>query len=574
LLLTWLLSPSPGSALQTFRIHVDDQTEIVREVDSFEVVKVGEGYALLRLQPYQPDAAYTLLQLGKQTKLGETPLPGEAVWLAYVNRSSLVVARLPSNLDPEEVPVGTAVLSVRHDPKATAPVEGAIEAARALKALDQIDDARALLEDMVADPTQSASRCRLLNALLKYQLPEAPAQGEPIPPSAEKTLRSVLDDCAGSEGDAAAERFVQWTLDRLPQLGTSGSDLGAQKTIVRDALGMLSGHDGGDRLLLALANLHARDGSAEEGSRVLERFFREYPASAHIEEARTLQAELARRAPAHGYRSVGALGTGELTEQFPLREVTDLAFDARGRLVILDGRSKPRQILAFQLDPARRTLAVDETLSLSKEWDPIAVCAGDENTYYLIETDEDQVVAVGGDAAPAFPSRGDHWKLRSPRALCALDDHEVLVLDPSSERLHRFSVADRQYLGGLDLEANELDEVVDVASAPDGKVALATPEGFCLVTPGQKPEAFHRAMRGSTYRLAVGSVGMCRWRYVYLFDRESQRLEKFRRSGEWLTTVVDCEKEGIRDPALWAVSREGDVVVYDEKTDQLRYFAQ
>lgn len=571
------LCVAAAQAKQTFRIHVDAQNEVVRDVDTFEVVKVGGGYATLKLVPFQPDVVGTLIQLGKKNKLGEVPVPGEATWLAYVPSAHLAVVRLATTLSESDVPPGTVVLSVRPDPKAVAPVDGALEAAKALVGLNDAGDARTLLHGMAADPKYESDRCRLLKALLDLQMPAAPTDAKPLPPDSETTLRTLLSNCTGVEADAAAKKFVQWTLERLAQEKKAGASPADRKSILQDATSLINGRPEGDRLLLALAQLYDQTGDAEQGSRAIEDFFKKYPSSAYNDEARKEQEALARRSPARGYRAVGTLGQGRLTQDLGIREVTDLAFDDQGRLLVLDGRSKPRKLLVVQINPEQRTLETKETYPLPKSWDPIAVCAAADGKFYLIDSDEDQLVSFNpadpSGAEVPFPTRGDGWKLRRPRRLCIVGN-DILVLDTSSEKLYHFGIRDHQYEGAIDLYGHELRDALDVASAPDGKVLVATEETFSVFDPSQTPSTPHKAMRGRTYQLEVNRAAMSRWKYVYLFDTENERLEMFRRSGEWLTTVVDCEKTGIRDPGPWTVSREGDVVLYNYKTDQLYYFTQ
>lgn len=573
-----LLAPASAPAKHSFRIHFQDQTEIVRDVDTFEVVKVGGGFAALKLVPEQPDIAQTLLQLGVKKKLGEVPVPGEATWLAYVRGSNLAIVRLATTLSEADVPLGTVVLSVRPDPKPLSDVDGAIEGSKALLDLGYPDEARALLDGFASDPKYETDRCRLLKSLLDLQMPAAPTKGEILPEDCEKTIRAILSNCSGVEADTAAQRYSKWTLDRLAQIREAGTGIPEQKTLIQDAISLVDARLGGDQLYLALARLYERNGDAEEGSRVLEQFFKKFPTSSVKEEARQLQDALARRAPARGYRSLGALGTEAVTRALALRDVTDLTFDAEGRLLLLDGSSKPRKLVILTLDPAKRTYEVADSFSLYQKWDPIAVATAPNGYTYFIDSDEGQLVAINPTNDPGaeqlFVARGEGWKLRNPKKVCVVGSQEALVLDVSGEALFRYDLSDQQYKGSIDLEARDLTNPVDVACAPDGKVVVANAEEFSVFDADQGPSALRRAMRGRTFQMEVNRVGVCRWKYVYLFDARAQRLEKFSRSGEWLTTVIDCAKEGIRSPGVWAVNREGEVLIYDRKTDQFYYFTQ
>jgi hypothetical protein len=564
----------PATAAHTFRIQVDPNTEIEREVECFLVEKVGQGYVVLSLNPYQPDLEKTLLQLGEKRQFGEKPVPGEATWLAYVAETRRVVARLSSTLSESQVPTGTVVLSARPNDKAGDPVDAAIEAAKALAQLDYSGDAQMLLQSLAGNTAHQASRCKILKALLDLQMPATPTAGEALPESADKTLRELLRQCEGLEGEAASRILARWTLARLEAQPTLPAE--QQATVINDALRLCANRPGGDELLLALARIHYRQGNAEEGTKAIETFLEKFATSPIKDQARELQERLARRAPARGYRFLGNLGPRSLRATLGFRRITALAFDPQGRLILLDGNSSPAKVVVAEIKTQPVQFKPSEPIYLYKDWEPISVTRDSEENFYFVDYDEDQIVATDSQgytlSSRIFPTRGAGWKLRSPKLVHGVQDRELLVLDVSSRQLYRFEITGN-YIGGMDLSAVGFKSAHAAATAPDGMALLATRDQWSVFDPAKTPMNVQPARRG-LIQLKIRDVGMCRWQYVYLFDDNARRLEKFRRNGEWLTTVIDCNREGIRDPGPWAVSPEGDIVIYDVKNDVLNIFSQ
>lgn len=566
--------PLPASAAHTFRIQVDPNTELEREVETFQVEKVGRGYVVLSLNPYQPDLEKTLLQLGEKKQFGEVPVPGEATWLAYVAETRRVVARLASNLSESQVPAGTVVLSARPNDKAGDPVDAAIEAAKALAQLDYRDDAMKLLQSLAGNSAYQSVRCKILKALLDLQMPATPESGKALPEAADKTLRDILRQCEGLEGEAASRLLARWTLDRLEAQPPMPAE--QQVNLVNDAIRLCANRPGGDELLLALARIQYREGKAEEGTKAIETFLEKFATSPLKDQVRELQESLTRRAPVRGYRLLGNLGPRPLCSSLGFRRITALAFDPQGRLILLDGKSSPAKVLVADIKTQPLQFNPGEPLLLFKEWEPISVTRDSSGNFYFVDYDKDQIVATDSKgnmiSNRIFPDRGDGWKLRSPKRIDCVQDREVLVLDVSSQWLYRFACTGN-YLGGTDLSLAGFKSAHAQAVAPDGMALLATRDQWSVFDPASFPKSVQPARRGLV-QLKIRDVGMCRWQYVYLFDDNAKRLEKFRRNGEWLTTVIDCNRESIRDPGPWAVSPEGDVVIYDAKNDVLNVFSQ
>jgi hypothetical protein len=580
-----VLALRPLSAQETFTVMVEPEP-LQRELQRFEVLKADDGYILFELvspveRHYLEQARYLL---GRTNEAGGfTPVAGEPVWLATLpgtpgQNTYRILARMPS-AELENAPVeDLTLISVKPEPGGTDPVDGAIEAADALVRLQEPDAAVRLLRQFAEDSRHRESRCRVLEALLDLQVADQPPTGNAIPSDVEATLHSLLTTCQGAEAEAAARVLTEWTLARVTRLLESDSSADPDpKILLRDALNLVGTRPGGDGLLLALARAHERQGYAEEGSQTIEQFLKTYPGSPLREEARDLQAALNRRVPASGYRNAGTVGPSGICEALDIRELTALRFDSEGHLLILDGKSKPRQVLCTTIRFPARTLEILETVGVSKEWDPVDVDRSTDGTFYVVETDDDQLLALhGGNPVPKeelFAKSGEDWKLRNARRVSLLQDREILVFDPSSEAIHRF-LPGNLYVDSIDLKGFDFRDALDFSAAPDGQILVVNEEGFSLFAPDSGPKEFRRALLGNNEPLRISGCGTDRWRYVYLFDRKSERLEKFRRNGNWLTTVIDCPKEGIEDPDLWTVSPEGDIVLYDRKTDALYLFAQ
>lgn len=563
-----------AQAAHTFRILVDPNTELEREVEVFQVEKVGGGYVVIALNPYQPDLERTLLQLGEKKQFGEVPVPGEATWLAYVQDTRRVVARLASTLSESQVPTGTVVLSVRPNDKAGDPVDAGIEAAKALNQLGFPDDAKKLLQSLAGHSAYQSARCKILKALLDLQMPHTPPGADPLPEAADHTLRDILRQCEGLEAEAASRLLARWTIGRVEAQPFLPPE--QQITIINDALRLCANRPGGDELLLALARIHYRQGNAEEGTKAIETFLEKFATSPIKDQARELQESLARRAPARGYRLLGHFGPRPLLSALGFSRLTTLAFDPQGRLILLDGRYKSSKVVVADMQTHPLQFKSAEPIHLYKYWEPISVTRDSLDNFYFVDYNEDQIVAADYRGVTIsnriFPTRGDGWKLRYPKVVQCVRDREILTLDVSSRQLYRFdSMGD--FLGAQDLSAAGFRSAHALAVAPDGMALLATPDQWAVFDPAQSPKNVQQARRG-LIKLKIRDVGMCRWQYVYLFDEKTNRLEKFRRNGEWLTTVIDCKREGIRDPGPWAVSPEGDVVIYDRKNDVLNLFSQ
>ncbi len=579
------LALRPVSAQETFTVMVEPEP-LQRELQRFKVLKADEGYILLDLvspveRRYLEQARYLL---GRANDAGGfTPVAGEPVWLATLPGTSgqnnyRILARMPSAELENAAVEDLTLISVKPEPGGTDPVDGALEAADALVRLQEPDAADSLLRQFAEDPRHRESRCRVLKALLDLQVADQSPTGDAIPSEVEANLRSLLTECQGAEAEAAARVLTDWTLARVQRLLESGSSAGSDpKNLLRDALNLVGTRPGGDRLLLALARVHERQGYAEEGSQTIEQFLKTYPGSPLREEARDLQAALNRRVPASGYRNAGTVGPSGIRKALNIRELTALQFDSEGNLLILDGESKPRQVLCTAIRFPARTLEILDTVDVSEDWDPVDVDRSTDGTFYVVETDDDQLLALHSgnpdSVEEIFAKSGEDWKLRNARRVSLLQDREILVFDPSSEAVHRF-LPGNLYVDSIDLKAFDFRDALDFSAAPDGQILVVNEEGFSLFPPDSGPKEYRRALLGNNEPVVISGCGTDRWRYVYLFDRKSERLEKFRRNGNWLTTVIDCREEGIEDPELWTVSPEGDIVIYDRESDALYLFAQ
>lgn len=570
-----LAATLPAAAKHTFRVKVDG-TDIDRTVDTFVVEKVGTGgIVILKLQPPQPDLAGSLLQLGKKTKYSEEPVSGEASWLAYVASSNRVVARMPSNVTSKEVPDDTIVLSTRPNPKPIDPVDGALDAAEALAKLDLQSDALELLRSLAEDPTYKANRCRLLTMVMKIQAPGEPKAGEPFPAEAERTLQSIMTECStGPETDAAGQYYMAWTLARIKSLPKdAGIDA---KTILNDAKKILAKGQWGDMVLLTLAQISYDEGDAEEGSKILKQFFVEYPASPLKDKARALQENLERRAPVKSHKKAGIVGGVNVSKSLGLKKVAAIAFDPKGNFILVD-QGSPAKVRVLSIDLAKLEYKVEREFSLpNKDWEPVAVASDSKGNLFFLDNDETQVVGVdpkGEALSVVFPNKGDDWKLRALDGIAVVRDSELLVLDSSSEGVHRYSIEKGDQVGFAALEGTEVEAAKHLAVAPDGIVTVAINSHVSVFDAKTGTKGATLATRNKN-EFAIGRVGMDRWRYVYLFDSKAKNIEKMRRNGQWLNTVINYEKEGIPSSSLWAISPEGDVLLYDSSNDQLIAFTQ
>lgn len=563
----------------TFYLYTDESAYLLTEVETFSLEKAAPGVATLKLTPFRPELEYSILALGRKTEFGEEAAPGEATWLAYVPESGRVVVRLAATIKPSDLPENTVVLSAQQARQAIEPlekVEKGLEAARALQTLGFTEDALALLGAMVENPAYKSYRCLLQKNLLDLRAQTADADpAQPLSGPSLKVFQAILAECQGAEANDAARWFAERALKRIEAASLSDEDA---KVALSDALRLCLGRPGGDQLLLALARIHYRQGNAEEGAKALDDLDTKYDASLLKDEARALRDRIARRAPARAHNALGALGPGPLRSQFLLKSVTDATFDPQGRLIVLDRESNPSQIAVFSVDFGQRALLPLQTIPLFKKYEPLSVARAGNGEFFVLEKNKKQVIVLDERGEELYDRtilrEGEGWKLRSPLALRLARDKELLILDPGSGGVLRFEIPSGRYIGLITLKGVDLEDARFFTTSPTGMAGAASRQFWSAFSPADGPKTRQSAMRGRTVRIEVDGIGMCRWGYVYLFDRATKKLEKFRQNGLWLTTVIDCSAAGVREPAVWAISPEGDAVLYDRSKDQFFAFVQ
>ncbi len=565
-------------AKQTFHFYQDENNYVVMEVETFAVEKAGPGYATLLLNPYPVELANSILALGKKTEFGEEALPGEATWLAYVPQSKRVVVRLAATLTPDLVPAGMVVLSAQQAKTQLTPVEiaeRALEAARALQSLGFSADALSLLEDMAQNPAYEASRCRILKAILELQAPATLDSAQDIPEVAHKTLRDILTRCQGAEADETSRWFSARQIKRVE---LAGLPLKESKALLNDARNLCGERPGGDALLLALARLHRQDGLAEEGLKALDLFEKTYGKSSLAEEARNLKAVFQRRIPARSHQYAGPAGPERARKAFDLREVTAMCSGPKGQLVVADRGSDPPQIVLLDFDPVARSLNLAKTFFLDSKARPISVAWSASGEFFVLDSRKKQILVLNdkGEEQPdrCIAREGEGWKFDEPKQIALLQNSEVLVLDAGAPGIHRFSVAKGRHLGFISLKSAKLGSIKCFDCAPDGLIGVASSNAWTVFTAEEGPQKTEKAERGRTQELSVKGIALGRWRNVYLFDGGENRIEKFRRDGVWLITVADFRKDAVGEPDLYALTPDGDILVYNGSKDRFFFYAQ